>query len=588
MDGFSQEHDSLVPYVSEWCIEDDFETHYYTNQADTGNQILDAAGFTIDPGTGYRLAPDGSPFDVVIEYGAGSPEIAGGTAQIGVDALRALDVNAETRAASFNEYISRCGGSGVYTSRCGGAPSFDMVFYCNEFVNTDVQWLAYEYWSEYADMANPYENYANFRNDTYDSWRDQLLFGTTYEEIYEAAAEMQKILQYNVPRLVVYDNTYMQMYRSDSFAGHVGDLVQYLAGPWTMRNIHQIDGGHDKPVTIALTAPVDSFNLYIAERKSASYIFDNIYSSLYQKDPNQMPIGDLATNILSETHDDNPSVPVGHTRFTVDIIENATWSDGTPLTAEDVAFTFTYILESGPDGNPMYFYLDDLQSAIWLGQNKVRFEFNTESYWHFNTFAFVKIIPKHIFNDVDGIGYEGWNTWNPVFDSEDPLVTSGPFIFTNMGVDDNNHQYYELTQNPRYHWNPNYSDTFIRPQEDITYIVGSQGNQITWETILNKNATYTLYRDSEMIEDGVWESGNLLSDIDGLAIGSYEYTIEVTYDGGYSESSSVIVIVLDELPPPPGQPVTPLQALAIVVSAGAITVILWVACVSKRTIRTEN
>ncbi|MGY5851954.1 MAG: ABC transporter substrate-binding protein, partial [Candidatus Thorarchaeota archaeon] len=184
MDGSSLEHDSLVPKVSGWCIEDDFDTHYYTNQADIGNQILDAANFTIDPDTGYRLAPDGSPFDVVIEYGSSSSEPPGRIAQIGVDALRALDVNAEAKAATFNEYITRCGSSGIYTSRCGGGvQSYDMVFYADDFVSTDVQWLAYEYWSISAD--DPYDNRANFRNATFDSWRDQLLYSTAYEDVYE-------------------------------------------------------------------------------------------------------------------------------------------------------------------------------------------------------------------------------------------------------------------------------------------------------------------------------------------------------------------------------------------------------------------
>ncbi|MHA1769399.1 MAG: ABC transporter substrate-binding protein [Candidatus Thorarchaeota archaeon] len=48
MDGFSQEHDSLVPYPNSWCIEDSLPYHYYTAQVDRGNAILDALNFTID------------------------------------------------------------------------------------------------------------------------------------------------------------------------------------------------------------------------------------------------------------------------------------------------------------------------------------------------------------------------------------------------------------------------------------------------------------------------------------------------------------------------------------------------------------
>ncbi len=93
-DGFSLEHDSLVPYPNGWCVEDEFTSHYYTDQTAIGAQILVDADFTIDGGTGFLLAPNGDPFDVIIEYPASSPEIAGGTAQIGVDALHRLHINA--------------------------------------------------------------------------------------------------------------------------------------------------------------------------------------------------------------------------------------------------------------------------------------------------------------------------------------------------------------------------------------------------------------------------------------------------------------------------------------------------------------
>ncbi|MHA2066084.1 MAG: ABC transporter substrate-binding protein, partial [Candidatus Thorarchaeota archaeon] len=228
MDGYSQEHDSVVPYVSSWCIEDEMPYHYYTAQVATGTQILEDAGFYIDPVSGFRTAPDGSHFDVIIEYGSSSPEIAGGTAQIGVDALRALDVNADTRAAETYDFFTRLDFHDDY----------DMVFYAYNFHSNDVQWLANEFCSDNVD--SPYQNPTNFENTTFDSWIDQLLYSTDYDEVYEASYEMQMVLQYNVPRLVTYMNTYMQAYRNDKFTGHVADLGSYITGPWTIRKIHKI------------------------------------------------------------------------------------------------------------------------------------------------------------------------------------------------------------------------------------------------------------------------------------------------------------------------------------------------------------
>ena len=390
MNGFSQEHDSLVPYVNGWCVEDEFEWYYYTDQSPIGNQILDDLGFEINVTTGFRNAPNGDSFNITIEYAASSPEVAGGTSQIGVDALLRLHINAETRAADFNEYISRLDSHGDY----------DMVFYALNFYSNDVDWLAYEYWSENANV--PYQNPTNFANETYDSWRNQLLYGVTYEEVAEASSEMQKILQYNVPRLVVYMDTYMQLYRNDQFTGHVEDLGRYISGPWTMRKIQKLDGTFGGTVPVGISQEIETFNFFLTQYSYSSWyevLLDNLYSSLFRLGPDLKPWPDLAESLLTETHSDNLAVPDGHTRFTIDIVQNATWSDGEPLTAEDVAFTFTYQFESGLYGNPASTDISALVAAYATTTYRVIIEFSTETYWHFSKFAFDYIIPKHIFND---------------------------------------------------------------------------------------------------------------------------------------------------------------------------------------------
>jgi ABC-type transport system substrate-binding protein len=431
-DGFSVEHDSLVPSPSHWCIEEDLGWHYYTNQSDIGNQILDALNFTIDSGSGFRLAPDGSPFDIVIEYPSTSPEIAGGTAEIGVETLSSLHIDSEARAVDYSEYIHRCGNN----------LNFDMFCYSLNFGSDDVDWLAYEYWGEWVDV--PYQNPTNFRNATYDSWRNQLLYGITYDEVYEAAAEMQRILHYNVPRLVVAVETHRYMYRIDEFTGHVPDKAQHISGTWTLRQIHRIDGIWGATVSIGIAQEPDSFNIFVSNSPYSRAIFREFWPSLYKWSPDLTPHPELAQEVKVETHYENSTVPDGHTRYTFDIIRNATWTDGTNITAEDVAFTLNYSYESGAYGNPAATDLGDLEAAYTVSPYRVVIEFNRESYWHFSNFAFDYIIPKHIFNDEDGIGYDGWNTWNPVFDPAEPHVTSGPFVIT----DYDSGEFYEITINP--------------------------------------------------------------------------------------------------------------------------------------------
>ena len=453
-EGYSIEHDSLVPQVNTWCAENEFAWHYYTNQSDLGNQILDSLNFTIDPGTGYRLTPEGSAFDISIDYHWGS-RFGGPIAQLGVEALQSLHIDSRAHEVDFS-WIDAWG-SYRY--------SYDMVFFGHSFYDDDIEWLMDEFWGESVGVRG--KNQCNFRNTTYDNLRDRLLYSATYEEVYEAALEMQKILHYNVPRLVVYENIYMQAYRNDRFTGHVPDLLRQISGPWTLRKIHKLDGTRGGIVQIGTSYWAES-NFWVTSNPTSTSILCELWPSLYSYAPDLTPYPYIAEKMLKETHSDNPQVREGHTRFTIDIIRNATWSDGVPLTAEDVAYTMTYIIESGAYGNPAADKLGNIVTA--LAPNPYRFviEFFTESYWHFSHFAYQYIIPKHIF--IANIRYDEWNTWNPVFNELEPHVTSGPFELHDFEVG----EFYQLTTNTEFA----YFEPLTTDHPVITQNTTSNGEQM--------------------------------------------------------------------------------------------------------------
>ncbi|MFX1485087.1 MAG: ABC transporter substrate-binding protein, partial [Promethearchaeota archaeon] len=286
-DGFSQDHDSMVSYTNSWCIEDDLPYHYYTAQVEIGNQILNDSGFTIDPATNHRLAPNGAHFNVVIEFSSSSMDVAGGCCQIAVDALESLHIKAETRVGGFQEIRARLANHGDY----------DMVFYGTNFETDDVDWLAYEFGSEYADL--PYMNPTNFANDTFDSWCEQLLHSTSYEEVYEAAAAMQLILHENVPRVVAYENVEIEAYRTDEFTGKVPDLGRWIGSQWTLRKIHRIDGTTEGEFNIGFKNP-DTFNIFLERVAYAEDILINLFPTLYSKAPDISPWPYLAEDLLIE------------------------------------------------------------------------------------------------------------------------------------------------------------------------------------------------------------------------------------------------------------------------------------------------
>ncbi|TFG99949.1 MAG: hypothetical protein E4H14_20055, partial [Candidatus Thorarchaeota archaeon] len=563
-DGFSQQHDSLVPYTNGWCIEEEFDWHYYSNQSDLGNMILDDLSFAINQTTGFRQAPNGEHFNIEILGGFEDP-FAGGdpdwisyeVARIGVDSLHSLHIN-----ATVNSYPR-------YTSIIEDHGEYDMVVYSENFEDYNVDWLAFEYWSEYADT--PYQNPTNFANDTYDFWRDQLLYSTTYEDVYEAAAEMQKILHYNVPRLVVYENTYLQAYRSDQFSGHIEALGRNIADQWTMRKIQKLDGTQGGTVQISISEDPDSFNIFLSESPSTALILDNLYSSLYKRGPDLTPWPDLAEDMLIETHSDNSEVPDGHTRFTFDLIQNASWSDREVVTAEDVASSLTYAFESTHYGNPAGTDIGDLVAAYAPTPDTLIVEFSTESYWHFSTFAYDYVIPEHIFKNDGGIGYENWDSWNPVFNYSHPHVTCGPFTL----IDYEDGEFYELVYNPSFHYGihgviiPH--PPYISSQGDITYEIGSMGNVIRWYISDDNPDTYLIQLNGDTRETGQCSNNRISHYVDGLWLGDHTITLTVTDYSGFSSTNSVQVSVIE---PTGTLPITPLKLIAISISLFSVTVIL--------------
>ncbi|MFW9974995.1 MAG: ABC transporter substrate-binding protein [Candidatus Thorarchaeota archaeon] len=421
-----QAHDSIVPSTSSWCIEDRLRYHYYDADIATGNAMLDKAGFDVDDVSGFRLAPDGSPFNVSIEWTDETTlaaNVSTVVTQAAVAALTALGINAAS--GPVWSHLDNL------TDRIDSNQDFDMAFYAYNFIDTDVDWLGYHFWGEMADV--PYANPCNYRNAEFDSWRAKLLRSTNDNEVYRAAAVMQRILHETVPMVVVYENFSTLGFRNDVYTGHIEDPLRGILSPWNLRNMHRIDGTPNGTVTVAIDGPPNTFNIFLDANNAASQIMAQLWPSLFLEGPDLKPVPYLAKEMRIETQSDNPSIPLHRTRFTIDIVENANWTDGTPLTAEDVVYSLKYAFESRVYGNPAGDSLTNLVAAYAPSPYRAVIEFKSRSSWHFSDFAYKYIIPKHIF---ETIGYSGWDSWNPVFNLTHALVTAGPFEFVQYLIDE--------------------------------------------------------------------------------------------------------------------------------------------------------
>lgn len=125
------------------------------------------------------------------------------------------------------------------------------------------------------------------------------------------------------------------------------------------------------------------------------------------------------------------------TAVDVTIRQGVRWSDGVPLTANDVAFTFNYIKQhKGADTGALWSFLS---SVDIVDEHTVRFTFQRVYTPGFHAISQSPIVPQHIWQDID----------TPLtFTNETPVAT-GPYI----EIDVFETQLFEMKRNPLY-WQP--------------------------------------------------------------------------------------------------------------------------------------
>ncbi len=138
--------------------------------------------------------------------------------------------------------------------------------------------------------------------------------------------------------------------------------------------------------------------------------------------------------------------------WTVTLRDDVRWHDGTPFTADDVAFTFRYFSDDGGPGRYGHHVYDHpvFESAAVVDDATVQLTFQDPV----TTFKLlpggdIPILPKHIWEGVD----------DPRADATSLPVGTGPFVMVEYdpGVS------YRLEANPDYFLGPPLVDTLIMP-----------------------------------------------------------------------------------------------------------------------------
>ncbi|MFW9909957.1 MAG: hypothetical protein ACFFEF_15420, partial [Candidatus Thorarchaeota archaeon] len=82
---------------------------------------------------------------------------------------------------------------------------------------------------------------------------------------------------------------------------------------------------------------------------------------------------------------------------------------------------------------------------------------------------------------------------------------------------------------------------------NVTYSEGSTGYSITWDPNDTHTSSYEIYEDGVSVKSGTWNASieTISVSVDGLTVGTYNYTIVVTDIGSNTIADTVYVIVYD-------------------------------------------
>ena len=164
----------------------------------------------------------------------------------------------------------------------------------------------------------------------------------------------------------------------------------------------------------ALDSDADTLNPFVASTLPDFALLSHIYPNLYSSDKNLNVIPDLA--------DGMPSVSSDGTVWTVKMKKNGKWSDGTPITADDVIATEK--LQAAPTLDTDYAYdWSKLKKIEKVDTYTVKFTL-TEPFAPFLAVNLVGYIaPASVFGTVDPAKVRNMPT------STAPTVTGGPYKF---------------------------------------------------------------------------------------------------------------------------------------------------------------
>lgn len=167
-------------------------------------------------------------------------------------------------------------------------------------------------------------------------------------------------------------------------------------------------------MVIHCSARIRTLNPLTYKDANAGDVLDLLYDTMITRDLDTMQWKPRMAESW-ETSDDKLT-------YIFTLREGLRWSDGQPITAEDVLFSYQTMMNPAVDAARMAGYYKDVESVTALDARRVQFKFKQPYFLSLSMAGGIIIIPKHVYaftGEAGGIEFSG---------KRQPTVFSGPFV----------------------------------------------------------------------------------------------------------------------------------------------------------------
>ncbi|MGC8622273.1 MAG: ABC transporter substrate-binding protein, partial [Caldisphaera sp.] len=260
----------------------------------------------------------------------------------------------------------------------------------------------FQTWNDYTNGNNIY----GFHNSTYDKLTNITEFNSNYTNFKEGLYEMQEIIQKNVVVIPLFTDQTLQLL-SKNFKGYVpmpgGEFTPYDI--WNILNMTPTTNSTNETFTIDFPSDVQTFNWFDTNNLRDYFVASLIYDSLVKFSPNMTIVPWLAQNY---------TISNDGLTYTFYLRNNVTFSNGMPLTAQDVAFTYDWALQN--KAPYIYPYISMISNISVINNYTLKFVLSKPYIGLLYEMTEIPIVPEF-----------QWVNQNITWANPNP-IGSGPFI----------------------------------------------------------------------------------------------------------------------------------------------------------------